>query len=88
MTSVPLEVSIAEFAKGVDDIFERQLRLMDELRESFRLIAEAIQRNLHDEELPPLEEIGINHNYFSSKITKPDIHTRNFSETGCSTLQI
>jgi hypothetical protein len=73
MTSVSLEVSVAEFAKGVDDIFERQLKLMDELRESFRLIAEVMQKSLHPEELPPLEEIGVNNNYFHRKVTTSEV---------------
>ncbi|WP_460145657.1 hypothetical protein [Pseudomonas sp. S2_A02] len=73
MTSVPLEVSVAEFAKGVDDIFERQLKLLDELRESFRLIAEAMQKSLHPQELPPLEEIGVNNNYFHRKVTTSEV---------------
>lgn len=68
-------LSVAEFVKGVDGIFERQLKLLNELREAFRLIAEAMQKNLHDEELPPLKEIGVNHNYFKSKVTKSDIRT-------------
>ncbi|WP_225138815.1 hypothetical protein [Pseudomonas putida] len=68
-------LSVAEFVKGVDGIFERQLKLLNELREAFRLIAEAMQKNLHDEELPPLKEIGVNNNYFNSKVTQSDIRT-------------
>lgn len=68
-------LSVAEFVKGVDGIFERQLKLLNELREAFRLIAEAMQKNLDDEELPPLKEIGVNNNYFKSKFTQSDIRT-------------
>ncbi|WDH51179.1 hypothetical protein PUP75_19780 [Pseudomonas chlororaphis] len=73
MTNASLEVSVAEFVKGVDDIFERQLKLMNELRESFRLIAETMQKILHPEELPPLEEIGVNNNYFHRKGTTSEV---------------
>lgn len=88
MTSVPLEVSVAEFAKGVDDIFERQLKLLDELRESFRLIAKAMQQSLHSEELPPLEEIGVNHNYFTSEVSKSDASVKKPAESSRSTLTL
>ncbi|AZE20252.1 hypothetical protein C4K09_5836 [Pseudomonas chlororaphis subsp. aureofaciens] len=79
-------LSVAEFVKGVDSIFERQLKLLNELRETFRLIAEAMQKNLHDEELPPLNEIGVNHNYFKSNVTKSDIRTSPPVEHARSTL--
>lgn len=78
MTNVSLEVSVAEFVKGVDDIFERQLKLINELRESFRLIAEAMQKSLHSEELPPLEEIGVNNNYFHRKVTTSEVRRTKF----------
>lgn len=77
MTTVSLEVSVAEFVKEVDGIFERQLKLMDELRESFRLIAEAMQKSLHSKELPPLEEIGVNNNYLHRKATTSEISRTN-----------
>lgn len=73
MTTVSLEASVAEFVKGVDDIFERQLKLMDELRESCRLIAEAMQKSLHPKELPPLEEIGVNNNCLYRKVATSGI---------------
>lgn len=68
-------LSIAEFVKGVDGIFERQLKLLNELHEAFRLIVETMQKIPHNEELPPLKEIGVNNNYFKSKVTKSDIRT-------------
>jgi hypothetical protein len=80
MTGFPLEVSVAEFVKGVDDIFERQLKILDELRESFRLIAEAMQKSLHPKELPPLEEVGVNNSYFRKEITMSEVGgVRSFS---------
>ncbi|WP_236216252.1 hypothetical protein [Pseudomonas rhodesiae] len=79
MKNDSLEVSVAEFVKGVDDIFERQLKLMDELRESFRLIAEAMQKSLHPKELPPLEEIGVNKNHLHRKVTTSEISRTKFS---------
>jgi hypothetical protein len=88
MTSVPLEVSVAEFAKGIDDIFERQLKLLDELREAFRLIAIAMQQSLHDEELPPLEELGVNHSYFKSEVSKSDACAKKNAESSRSTLTL
>lgn len=72
MTSVPLEVSVAEFAKAIDDIFEQQLKLLNEIRESFRLITTVLQKNSHDKVLPPLEEIGVNKKYFNSEATYSD----------------
>ncbi|WGK88334.1 hypothetical protein [Pseudomonas migulae] len=88
MTSVPLEVSVAEFVKGIDDIFERQLKLLDELRESFRLIAIAMQQSSHEEELPPLEELGVNHSYFKSEVSKSDACAKKPAESSRSTLTL
>lgn len=88
MKNVPLEVSAAEFTKGVNDIFERQLKLLDELREALRLIAIAMQQSLHDEELPPLEELGVNHSYFSSKASKSDTCAKKPSGFSRSTLTL
>jgi len=81
MTSVPLEVSIAEFAKGIDDIFERQLKLLDELRDALRLITMAMQQHLYNEELPSLVELGVNHSYFKSEVSKSDACTKKTSES-------
>jgi hypothetical protein len=88
MKSAPLEASVAEFVKGVDDIFERQLKLLDELRESFRLIAIAMQKSLHNDELPSLEEVGVNHSYFTSKVSKSDACARKSAESSRSTLML
>lgn len=87
MTSVPLEASVAEFTKGVNDIFERQLKLLDELREALRLIAIAMQSS-YDEELPPLEEIGVNHSYFKSEVSKSDFCAKKYAESSRSTLTL
>lgn len=85
MTSVPLEISVAEFTKMVDDIFERQLKLLDELRGALRLIAIAMQQNSDNEELPPLQEFGVNHSYLKSEVSKSDACAKKSAEFSRST---
>lgn len=86
MINNSLELNVVEYVKTVEDIFERQLKLMDELRESFRLIAEAVQKSFHGEELPPLEEIGVNNNYFNDKTSSSEVRKNRPDEAARSPL--
>ncbi|MNI19882.1 hypothetical protein D3C73_733310 [compost metagenome] len=88
MTSVPLEVSVTDFTKGVDDIFERKLKLLEELREAFRAITIALQQFSNEKELPPLEELGVNYDYFNRKASKADTCTEKLSTPSRSKLTL
>lgn len=72
MKNNSLEFDCAEYVKTVDDIFERQLKLMLELRESFRVIAEALLLDTY-KELPPLEIIGVNNNFWTGEASHSDV---------------
>jgi|GEM_PF-6141106 len=72
MKNNSLQFDVAEYVKTVDDIFERQLKLMLELRESFKLIAEAVLLDSY-KDLPPLETIGVNHNFGTGEASHSDV---------------
>ncbi|WP_150595980.1 hypothetical protein [Pseudomonas fluorescens] len=78
MKNNSLELDVAEYVKTVDDIFERQLKLMLELRESFRLIAEAVLLDTKND-LPPLETIGINNNFGAGEASHSDVRKATLS---------
>lgn len=88
MNSVPLEINVTEFTKGVDDIFERQLKLLEELREAFRAFTIALQQFSNEKELPPLEELGVNHDYFKRKASTADTCTKKLSAPSRSKLTL
>jgi hypothetical protein len=57
-----LEQDVIDFAKEVNDIFEQQLKIMEDLREAFRIASDNLLRDSQHNELPPMQKIGVNKN--------------------------
>ncbi|MDI4080836.1 hypothetical protein QK402_30730 [Pseudomonas aeruginosa] len=54
-----LEQDVIDFAKSIEEIFEKQLELQKNLRELMFAIIERLSRD-ENQNLPPLTELGVN----------------------------
>lgn len=81
-----LKFDVAEYVKAVDDIFERQLKLILEVREALRLIVESLQKVTCQKELPPLEEVGVNSKHFSGGTSHSEVRKNKPDDTSRLTL--
>ncbi|WP_124130440.1 hypothetical protein [Pseudomonas aeruginosa] len=54
-----LEQDVIDFAKSIEEIFEKQLELQKNLRELMFAIIERLSRD-ESQNLPPLTELGVN----------------------------
>lgn len=54
-----LEQDVIDFAKSIEEIFEKQLELQKNLRELMFAAIERLSQN-ENQDLPPLTELGVN----------------------------
>ncbi|HBO2527673.1 hypothetical protein OLM64_20820 [Pseudomonas aeruginosa] len=54
-----LEQDVIDFAKSIEEIFERQLELQKNLKELMFAVIERLSQD-ENQDLPPLTELGVN----------------------------